>query len=86
MPAIDDELDLIRFVRYAVQHPDEDLQYPHDFDVLAQRLSNTLVTAQHVDEAATACWSRARSIFQHAQMPQPALNVSAAQSTIASVW
>ncbi|KAJ4335675.1 hypothetical protein N0V87_005933 [Didymella glomerata] len=51
-PQGDDTLNLTRCVHYAIQHPEEDLEFPRDFQMLVQKLGTVPVTPQHLDAAA----------------------------------
>lgn len=56
MPQGHDRLDLTRFVEYAVAHPEEDLQFPRDFNTLIQKLGSISVEPGHLDGAVAARW------------------------------
>jgi len=85
LPEGNDEVDLTRFVKYAMQHPEEDLQYPRDFDMLAQKLGRPPLTSQHVDGAAATRWSQPKPITQQVQTVPPAAYFPAAQNLAAPV-
>lgn len=60
-PSGNDALDLTRVVQYAVDHLDEDLMYPTDYDyVLAKLGGPATVTFAHTDAAVVARWTTAQ--------------------------
>lgn len=79
MPQGDDRLDLTRFVEYAMRHPEEGLQFPQDFDILAQKLGTAQVSPRHLDAAAAARWSQRRAIVQQPQTALPHPQIVASQ-------
>jgi hypothetical protein len=60
MPSGDDALDLTRCVKYCVANPDEDWNYPHDFEDLVDHLGGpATVLVAHQDAAIVARYTSA---------------------------
>jgi hypothetical protein len=54
-----DAHELTACVRYAVEHPDDDLQFPRDFQQLAYHLGQKLLRAARFDREVHSRWKRA---------------------------
>ncbi|KAF3052360.1 hypothetical protein E8E11_010735 [Didymella keratinophila] len=72
-PQGDDALNLTRCVEYAIQHPEEDLEFPRDFQMLVQKLGPVLVTPQHLDAAAVTRWTPSQNPVQQPRSTNRAL-------------
>lgn len=57
--ATGDAHELTACVRYAVEHPDENLQFPRDFQKLAQQLGQKPLRSAHFDREVLSRWKRA---------------------------
>ncbi|CAI6227686.1 unnamed protein product [Periconia digitata] len=84
MPSGDDALDLTRCVEYHVQHPDEEWNYPQDYEEFVEFLGGkATVTLEHSDGAAFARWARQRQLQQPptSQLSRPSSRVSRDKSS-----
>ncbi|XPT01398.1 hypothetical protein M3J09_010534 [Ascochyta lentis] len=69
MPQGEDRLDLTRCVEYALDHPQENLQFPQDFGMLVERLGGpTKVTPGNLDSAVATRWESPLARIGQAQM------------------
>lgn len=65
-----DGLDLTRFVRYAREHPEEELWFPQDFGYLAKKLGTVRVEQGHLGEEIAKRWDAPVAKDQESQAAQ----------------